>query len=314
MKSVLTRKVTVEGRPDVRPLLVLLRAPSEEEIVRVLEGVFAHRRDPWPLPRDRTSELARVLRCDDNAVKGLLESVRAVLWQLVEAPSRPAEGASLPEDIASLFDDDFHQDLREVLVALLAAMTPRWRVELDAPPPKERGKDPTGGRPSGGSSAAKWRPLEADSPRAAVSREGAPSDATAKAKAAGKAVKKAPSEVSAKAQPAKARGVSESKSDVRRSSGGSGGNDSGAPSPEPQPSPHAPVPVAPPTCGTSAEGDAGQIGSPLPLADVTDNDDRGGAAAADAEEAAPAEDDGFDWDDDDFAEPVMPDADEDSDG
>lgn len=363
MKSALARRATAAGKPDVRPLLVLLRAPSEGEIVRLFEGVFAHRRDPRPLPSERASELVKTLRCDEAEVRGLLESARTVVWQLVEAPSRPADGACMREEAAALFDDTFHDDLQEVLVRLLAESTPRWRKELETSSPSSRaGKEPSGGgQPSSGvSSAPRWRPLEAEAPPTAVGHgTHAPGDAKAKATPAPQAkdAKKAPGGASGKATRGKAastlaasagsgiaaRGsggsrVAGDKGDKgARSSGDKGARSSGEGVRSPgagggtrQPHNLSPLSgaaaAAAPICSTAAVGDAQQpvgsvdrIGHGLRLAGLVDltghesGPGRGGDAGED-ESAAQYADEGGNWDDDDFEMPVMPEADEDSDG
>ena len=58
------RALTADGRIDVNPLLVLLRAPSQKEIQRLFDDCFSRRAD-MRLPHERVTELARKLRCDN---------------------------------------------------------------------------------------------------------------------------------------------------------------------------------------------------------------------------------------------------------
>ena len=94
MKAAAARKLTSDGRPETKALLALLRAPSPDEIDRLLDDVFEHRASG--VPAARCLEISTMLRmASADELRPLFEAVKALLWQLNEAPSRPPAGLFL---------------------------------------------------------------------------------------------------------------------------------------------------------------------------------------------------------------------------
>ena len=57
MRGASSRRSTADGKLDVKPLLLLLRAPSQEDIERLFEDVFESRKEPRGLPQERHVEV-----------------------------------------------------------------------------------------------------------------------------------------------------------------------------------------------------------------------------------------------------------------
>ena len=90
-----------------------------------------------------------------------LTTLVSLLWQLTEAPSKPAEGLFLKKEISKLFPETFHEDLKELLVGFLAKSTPKWRQEILNPASGSSSVLKESGKKGGGASGApKWRPFD----------------------------------------------------------------------------------------------------------------------------------------------------------
>ena len=193
--------MATDGTFNAKPLLVLLRATSEKDLHRVLDGVF-HARSSHRIPAFLRGEVTRILRLEgkkgDDDAAALFGAVRSLLWRLIDAPTRPAEGAPLASALSELLPEaSFHPDLREVLTAMLAASTPRWRVEAlepRTPPspeaPAEGGGDEAGAKDAagdaGGTSAEAEEGIAAAAAAAAAAAGGNASGTSASAKSGGK--------------------------------------------------------------------------------------------------------------------------------
>merc|ERR1740124_1097943 len=147
----------VSGKFNTQPLLSLLRASDEKVVDSLLEECFAHRRSAT-LPAAKATEVQRQLRLEsDQEVAALHHAVCQLVWHVTEAPNAPSN-LFIKKEVAVLFPEGFHEDLKALLVDVVAKKVPPWKQEIQGggkpgQQPKKDGK--------GKKSATKFRPLDA---------------------------------------------------------------------------------------------------------------------------------------------------------
>ncbi|XP_064602097.1 COMM domain-containing protein 9-like [Liolophura sinensis] len=105
---------------DFQTLTVLLQANSKEVVVQVCNEAFLYR-DAARLPESVVSTVEESLSVSAHQAKALLASlsslIKAALFQSLQEPA----------EVATLFPDDFHKDLRKLLSKIIAELCPNWR-------------------------------------------------------------------------------------------------------------------------------------------------------------------------------------------
>ena len=123
----------------------------------LLEECFAHRRNAT-LPAAKAAEVQRQLRLEkDQEVAALHHAVCQLVWHVTEAPNAPSN-LFIKKEVAALFPEGFHEDLKALLVDVVAKKVPPWKQEIQGggKPGQQPKKDSNGKK-----STAKFRSLDA---------------------------------------------------------------------------------------------------------------------------------------------------------
>ena len=120
------------------------------------------------LPAAKAAEVQRQLRLErDQEVVALHHAVCQLVWHVTEAPNAPSN-LFIKKEVAALFPEGFHEDLKALLVDVVAKKVPPWKQEIQGggKPGQQPKKDSTGKK-----SAAKIRPLDAGPRSGAAPRD-----------------------------------------------------------------------------------------------------------------------------------------------
>jgi len=125
-----------EPAVDFAALTSLLKASSKDQIREILVGAFDRRFDAgWP-HNDAAQALVSSLALDSvgeavnllSAVTGLVKLVLYRSGTLQSSTSgEPSQKEETSRRVAGLFPDDFHKNLRDLLVKLIVETLPAWR-------------------------------------------------------------------------------------------------------------------------------------------------------------------------------------------
>ena len=123
----------------------------------LLEECFAHRRSAT-LPAAKAAQVQRQLRLErEHEVAALHHAVCQLVWHVTEAPNAPSN-LFIKKEVAALFPEGFHEDLKVLLVDAVAKKVPGWKEEIEGGgKPGQQPKKSSNGKKS----AAKFRALDA---------------------------------------------------------------------------------------------------------------------------------------------------------
>ncbi|XP_065070498.1 COMM domain-containing protein 9-like isoform X2 [Rhopilema esculentum] len=99
----------------------LLKAPSKEFVKKLLQDCFAHINST--IPKGFSEKVASDLDVPEEDAIMLIGSVSELIKMAV------FEGAAGATEVFSLFPDDFHKNLRELLSKIIADCMPNWRSD-----------------------------------------------------------------------------------------------------------------------------------------------------------------------------------------
>lgn len=126
-----------EPSVDFDFLTLLLKASSKDQIRELLVGAFERRFDPGYPSKDAADAAVSALALEDaNDGEKLLRAVRAFVKLILFRsgnlqPSSSSSEANQKEETArrlfALFPEDFHRNLRDLLVKLVVELLPAWR-------------------------------------------------------------------------------------------------------------------------------------------------------------------------------------------
>jgi hypothetical protein len=106
---------------DVAGLEFLLKAPSKTVVVDIFKGAFTHRNDQ--VPDEVLASVAKTLNIQPLESIKLLQSVTILIKKALY------EGSNEASQIAKLFPDNFHSDLKKLLSDLLAKNLHEWKTK-----------------------------------------------------------------------------------------------------------------------------------------------------------------------------------------
>jgi len=111
-------------KTDFNTLNNLLKVSSKQELIALCQSAYQYRRQHpkyWPdaLINNTSEHLGLSVTETQQCLLSLSHLIKAAVFQ----------GSSQPQDIFSLFPDDFHKNLRDLLTKIILDKMELWRAE-----------------------------------------------------------------------------------------------------------------------------------------------------------------------------------------